>query len=64
MQSPAMILPDANKGVQYLIQAIGQGGVPQKTLELVHMRASQRPHLALPAFSDRSPSGSTTWPER
>jgi AhpD family alkylhydroperoxidase len=41
MQSPAMILPDANKGVQYLIQAIGQGGAPQKTLELVHMRASQ-----------------------
>jgi AhpD family alkylhydroperoxidase len=41
MQSPATILPDSQKGVQYLVQAIGQGGVPQKTLELVHMRASQ-----------------------
>jgi len=41
MQNPATILPDATKGVQYLLKAIGEGGVPQKTLELVHMRASQ-----------------------
>jgi AhpD family alkylhydroperoxidase len=41
MQSPTIVLPDATKGVQYLIAATSQGGVPQKTLELVHMRASQ-----------------------
>ena len=41
MQSPAAILPDSMKGVQYLYSAIGQGGVPQMTLELVHLRASQ-----------------------
>jgi AhpD family alkylhydroperoxidase len=41
MQSPATILPDATKGVQLLIKATGDGGVPRKTLELVHMRASQ-----------------------
>jgi AhpD family alkylhydroperoxidase len=41
MQSPATILPDATKGVQLLLKAAGEGGVPQKTLELVHMRASQ-----------------------
>jgi len=41
MQSPATILPDATKGVQLLLKATAEGGVPQKTLELVHMRASQ-----------------------
>jgi AhpD family alkylhydroperoxidase len=41
MQNPATILPDSTKGAQYLLKAIGEGGVPQKTLELVHMRASQ-----------------------
>jgi AhpD family alkylhydroperoxidase len=41
MQNPATILPDAVKGVQLLVKATGEGGVPKKTLELVHMRASQ-----------------------
>jgi AhpD family alkylhydroperoxidase len=41
MQNPATILPDAARGVQLLIKATGHGGVPQRTLELVHMRASQ-----------------------
>ena len=41
LQNPATLLPDAMKGVQYLNKAISQGGVPQTTLELVHMRASQ-----------------------
>ena len=41
MQNPAALLPDATKGAQYLIKAIGDGGAPQKTLELVHMRVSQ-----------------------
>ena len=41
MQNPGALLPDATKGAQYLIKAIGESGAPQKTLELVHMRVSQ-----------------------
>jgi len=41
LKNPATMLPDAMKGVQYLLKATGEGGVPQTTLELVHMRASQ-----------------------
>jgi AhpD family alkylhydroperoxidase len=33
--------PDLTTGVQYLFKAIYAGGVPQQTLELVHLRASQ-----------------------
>jgi AhpD family alkylhydroperoxidase len=33
--------PDAVAGVQQIMKAIYAGGVPQETLELVHMRASQ-----------------------
>jgi AhpD family alkylhydroperoxidase len=41
MKNPAMILPDAMKGIQNLYKAMSQGGVPQQTLELVHLRVSQ-----------------------
>jgi AhpD family alkylhydroperoxidase len=41
MSSPATILPDAYKGIQFLLVAARKGGVPQKTLELVHLRVSQ-----------------------
>jgi AhpD family alkylhydroperoxidase len=41
MKNPAMILPDAMKGIQNLYKAMHQGGVPQEVLELVHLRASQ-----------------------
>src|SRR5947209_18129138 len=41
MKSPAMVLPDAMQAIQALLKAIGKGGVPQATLELVHLRASQ-----------------------
>ena len=41
MSNPATILPDANKGIQFLLVAARKGGVPQTTLELVHLRASQ-----------------------
>lgn len=41
MKNPAIILPDAMKGIQNLYKAMSQGGVPQQTLELVHLRASQ-----------------------
>ena len=33
--------PDITKGVQEIFKAIYSGGVPQPTLELVHLRASQ-----------------------
>jgi AhpD family alkylhydroperoxidase len=41
MKNPAMVLPDAMKGIQNLYKAMHQGGVPQQLLELVHLRASQ-----------------------
>jgi len=41
MSNPAMILPDAMEGIQSLLKATYKGGVPRKTLELVHLRASQ-----------------------
>ena len=41
MSNPATILPDAMEGIQGLIKATRKGGVPGKTLELVHLRASQ-----------------------
>ncbi|WP_433336163.1 carboxymuconolactone decarboxylase family protein [Spirillospora sp. CA-294931] len=33
--------PDISKGIQEIYKAVGAGGVPQETLELVHLRASQ-----------------------
>jgi AhpD family alkylhydroperoxidase len=36
-----MVLPDAMQPIQALFQAISKGGVPESTLELVHLRASQ-----------------------
>jgi AhpD family alkylhydroperoxidase len=41
MSNPATLLPDANTGIQALLKATHQGGVPRATLELVHLRASQ-----------------------
>ncbi|MBA2596454.1 MAG: carboxymuconolactone decarboxylase family protein [Chloroflexia bacterium] len=41
MKNPAMVLPDAMKAIQGLYKATSEGGVPQQTLELVHLRASQ-----------------------
>src|SRR5690348_16835232 len=41
MSNPAKILPDTLNGIQSLLKATRQGGVPQTTLELVHLRASQ-----------------------
>src|SRR5438105_7031803 len=41
MNNPATILPDASDGIQTLLKAVYKGGVPRKTLELVHLRASQ-----------------------
>ncbi len=41
MTSPATVLPDTMTAVQHLYRAMHSGGVPQETLELVHLRASQ-----------------------
>ena len=41
MKNPAMLLPEAAAAVQDLYKAIGKGGVPKSTLDLIHLRASQ-----------------------
>jgi len=41
MKNPAMILPAAMKPIQDVMQACYTGGVPEATLELVHLRVSQ-----------------------
>jgi AhpD family alkylhydroperoxidase len=41
MKSPAVIIPDAMTAIRALNEAIQQGGVPQRTLDLVHQRVSQ-----------------------
>ncbi|MGH3753582.1 MAG: carboxymuconolactone decarboxylase family protein [Pseudonocardiaceae bacterium] len=41
MSNPAMIVPDAMQALQALGTATKQGGVPSRTLDLVHLRASQ-----------------------
>ena len=41
MKNPAMIIPGAMEGLQSLVRAAEQSGVPKKTLDLVHLRASQ-----------------------
>ena len=40
MSNPATIL-DANNAIFSLIKATRKGGVPETTLELVHLRANQ-----------------------
>jgi AhpD family alkylhydroperoxidase len=41
MTNPAFVLPDAMKGIQHLLKATTQGGVPALTLELLGLRVSQ-----------------------
>jgi AhpD family alkylhydroperoxidase len=41
MKNPAMIIPDAWQAIQALNAATQQGGVPDATLALVHLRTSQ-----------------------
>jgi AhpD family alkylhydroperoxidase len=41
MKNPAIVLPDAMKGIQHLLKATNQGGVPGRTLELIGLRVSQ-----------------------
>ena len=41
IKNPAFILPDAMQAMMALKTAVDEGGVPHKTLELVHLRVSQ-----------------------
>jgi AhpD family alkylhydroperoxidase len=41
MNNPAMVIPDAMKALQALWGAVAKGDVPQSTLSLVELRASQ-----------------------
>ncbi|MFI6644439.1 carboxymuconolactone decarboxylase family protein [Streptomyces sp. NPDC050504] len=41
MQNPATVIPEAMPAIFGLIEAAKKGGVPESTLELVHLRASQ-----------------------
>ncbi|MFD3332434.1 carboxymuconolactone decarboxylase family protein [Streptomyces sp. NPDC058700] len=41
MANPAHVLPEAGPAIQELLKATRRGGVPESTLELVHLRASQ-----------------------
>jgi AhpD family alkylhydroperoxidase len=41
MKSPGVVIPEATTAIKALNEAIRQGGLPQRTLDLVHLRASQ-----------------------
>jgi AhpD family alkylhydroperoxidase len=41
MQNPAALIPEAMQPILNLTKAAGKGGVPEATMELVHLRASQ-----------------------
>jgi AhpD family alkylhydroperoxidase len=41
MNHPAFVVPNAMDALQALGRAVSGGGVPERTLELVHLRASQ-----------------------
>ena len=41
MTNPAFVIPEGFKGIGQLLAAVGKGGVPRTTLELVGLRASQ-----------------------
>jgi AhpD family alkylhydroperoxidase len=41
LKNPAMILPEVMPAIQALVGAVFKGGVPARTLELVHLRTSQ-----------------------
>jgi AhpD family alkylhydroperoxidase len=41
MENPGVILPEATQAIQSLIKATLSAGAPRRTMELVHLRASQ-----------------------
>ena len=41
MKNPTVVIPEANAAIQELIKATFKGGVSTRTMELIHLRASQ-----------------------
>ncbi len=41
IKHPGMVIPDAMTAIRSLADAVREGGVPQRTLDLMHLRASQ-----------------------
>src|SRR2546423_645295 len=41
MKNPAMLIPEAMQPLMSVVAAVRKSGVPQTTLDLVHLRASQ-----------------------
>ena len=41
MKNPGLVIPSAMAAIKALNEAVQEGGVPQRTLDLVHLRASQ-----------------------
>lgn len=41
MRNPAVVVPEAMKAIMALNGAIGSAGIPEETMRLVHLRASQ-----------------------
>ena len=41
MKNPATLIPDAMQPLMAFVAAVKKSGVPQRTLDLVHLRASQ-----------------------
>jgi AhpD family alkylhydroperoxidase len=41
MKNPATLIPDAMQPLMAFVAAVRKSGVPQRTLDLVHLRASQ-----------------------
>ncbi|MBT2505416.1 carboxymuconolactone decarboxylase family protein [Streptomyces sp. ISL-98] len=41
MNNPAVVIPEAMPAILNVLKATRKGGVPESTLELVHLRASQ-----------------------
>lgn len=41
MKNPAVVIPEAMTAIRALNEAATKGGVPQRTLDLVHLRARQ-----------------------
>src|SRR5215469_3679278 len=41
LKNPAMLVPEAMQAIQALAKTAQQGGVPERTLGLVHLRTSQ-----------------------
>ncbi|HEY4380385.1 MAG TPA: carboxymuconolactone decarboxylase family protein [Acidobacteriaceae bacterium] len=53
INNPAILVPDAMQALLALAKAVENGGIPQKTLSLIHLRASQINGCSVCADLDR-----------